>query len=84
MKFISISRFIDSPITWALAGFVIGVLLGVTTPSVWLLTIGLVLFLFYLKLHGHAHKSSEGKLFAAGPVFIVCWVIGFIVRGLVL
>ena len=76
-----IERIIDSPYTWATVGFVVGLALGVTTVSVWLISIGLVGFLVYLWKHGPAQHSTEGKLFAAGPAFMICWVIGFVVRG---
>ena len=78
----SISRFIDSPLSWALVGFVIGLGLGVTTASVTLLAIGLIGFLVYLRLHGPAQPSTEGWLVAAGPAFMMSWSLGFIVHGL--
>ena len=75
-------RIIDSPFTWAVAGFVVGLALGVTTLSVWLLAIGFGAFLLYLRLHGPARHSTEGWLFAAGPALMIGWVLGFIVRDL--
>ena len=78
----SVTRFIDSPFSWGVAGFVIGLALGVTTISVWLVAIGLGAFLLYLRLHGPTESSTEGFLFAAGPVFMMSWVLGFIVRSL--
>jgi hypothetical protein len=47
------------------------------------LAIGLGGFLAYLRLHGPARPETEGRLFAAGPTFIVAWVVGFVVHGLV-
>ena len=32
---------------------------------------------------GEARHETEGRLFAAAPVFIVSWIVGFVVRGLV-
>jgi hypothetical protein len=81
---ISILKIIDSPFAWGAAGFVIGAALGVTTLSVWLVAIGLGAFLLYLRLHGPAEYQTEGRLFAAGPAYIVSWMLGFIVRGLLL
>ncbi len=78
----SLTRLIDSPIPWAVAGLVIGLALGVTTASVWLVAAGIGAFLVYLWRHGPAQRSEEGRLFAAGPVFIMSWLIGFVVRGL--
>ena len=77
-----LQRIIDSPFAWAAAGFIIGVALGVTAPSVWLLAIGLGSYLLYLKLHGPAQHGTEGWLFAGGPAFMMSWMLGFVVRGL--
>ena len=79
----SITRIIDSPFTWAVGGFIIGLALGVTPLSVWLLAIGFGGFLVYLRMHGPAEQSTEGSLFASGPAFMMCWMLGFVVRGLV-
>ena len=76
-------KYLDTPISWAVVGFVIGLALGVNTISVWLIAIGLGLFLLYLKLHGDAKQETEGWLFASGPIFIISWIVGFVVRGLV-
>ena len=65
-------------------GFAIGLALGVNTISVWLVAIGLGLFVAYLSLHGPARRETEGALFASGGVFIIAWIAGFVVRGLVL
>ncbi len=78
-----LSRVLDSPFAWAAAGFIIGLTLGVTALSAWLLAIGFGAFLLNLKLHGPAQHANEGWLFAAGPAFMMAWVFGFIVRGLV-
>ena len=76
-----LKRFVDSPFAWAAVGFIIGVALGVTAASVWLLAIGFGGYLLYLKLHGPAQHATEGWLFAAGPAFMMSWMLGFIVRG---
>ena len=78
----SIRRLIDSPLSWAVGGFAIGLGLGVTSASVWLLAIGLGGYVLYLKLHGPAHRDTESRLFAGGPVFMLSWLVGFVVRGL--
>ena len=65
-------------------GFAIGLALGVNTISVWLVAIGMGLFVAYLALHGPARRETEGALFAAGGVFMIAWIAGFVVRGLVL
>ncbi len=76
------TRFIDSPFSWAAAGFVIGLGLGVNDASVWLVAIGLGAFVVYLRLHGPAQHRTESMLFAAGPAFIMGWLLGFIVHGI--
>lgn len=80
----AIIPYIDSPISWAIVGFVIGAALGVNFASVALVAVGLGAFVLYLFLHGPARRSTEGKLFAACPVFIVAWMVGFVVHSLVL
>ena len=80
----AILEYIDSPIPWALVGFIIGAALGVTFISVALLAVGLGAFVLYMFLHGPARQETEGKLFAACPIFIVAWMVGFVVHNLVL
>lgn len=77
-------RRLDSWITWAVAGFVIGLALGVNSVSVWLVAIGLGLFIVYLALHGPARRETEGALVASCGVFMVAWIAGFVVHGIVL
>jgi len=77
------SRVLDSPFAWAAVGFGIGLALGVTALSAWLLAAGFGAFLINLKMHGTAGHATEGWLFAAGPAFMMAWVFGFIVRGIV-
>ena len=78
----SIRTIIDSPLPWAIAGFAIGLALGVTVVSAWLVAAGLIVFLVYLWRHGLADDSTEGLLFAAGPIFMMSWLVGFVVRGI--
>ena len=78
----AVLRKLDSWITWGVAGFVIGLALGVNDLSVWLVAIGLGLFIVYLARHGPAKRESEGSLFAAGGVFMMAWIAGFVARGL--
>ena len=78
----AVLRKLDSWVTWGVVGFVIGLALGVNDLSVWLVAIGLGLFIAYLVLHGPAKRETEGNLFAAGGVFMMAWMAGFIARGL--
>ena len=78
----SLDRIVDSPLTWGIVGLFIGLAAGVTAVSVWLLAIGLGGFLVYLRLHGPAANKTEGWLFAAGPAFILTWMLGFVIRGI--
>ena len=78
----SVKKIINSPFTWAIVGFIIGIALGVTTLSVSLLAIGFGLFLVLLMRNGPARNDSEGMLFASGPALMVFWLLGFIVRGI--
>ena len=74
----------DSPFSWAAVWCIIGLILGVTTLSVVLLSVGLGAFLLYLRLSGPAQHETEGKLFIIGPDFMMAWVAGFVVRGLII
>lgn len=78
-----VTRYIDTPFTWAVVGFIVGLMLGVTLISVWLVAIGFGAFLLYLRLHGPAEEPAEGRLFAAGPAFMMSWALGFVVRSFV-
>ena len=79
----SLIKKLDSWITWGIIGVVIGASLGVNTASVWLVAIGLGAFLVYLSMHGPAKRETEGSLFASGGVFMMGWIVGFVVNGLV-
>ncbi len=78
MQFI---RRLDTPYVWGVLGFAIGAALGVTTLSVWLVAVGLGAYLLYIRQHGPAQHGMETRLFAAGPTFMMSWVLGFIVNG---
>ncbi len=80
----AILGYIDSPLSWAVVGFAIGAALGVNFISVALVAVGLGAFLLYMFLHGPAEQRTEGKLFAAAPVFIVAWMVGFVVHNLII
>jgi hypothetical protein len=80
---VSLIKRLDSWITWGVAGAAIGLGLGVNTASVVLVAVGLGGFILYLTLHGDAKEETEGSLFAGGGAFIVGWLLGFVVRGLV-
>ena len=75
-------RLIDSPFSWALAGLAIGFGLGVNAASVWLLAIGLGGVVAYVWRHGPSRSETEGRLFIAGPAFILSWMVGFTIHGL--
>ena len=79
----SLIRIIDSPFSWAIVGFVIGIALGVTNVSAVLLGLGFGAFILHLRIRGPAEESNEGWVFAAGPALMMSWVLGFVVRGLV-
>ena len=72
----SLLQFADSPLSWAIAGFAIGLALGVNAPSVWLVAAGLGGFVLYLRLHGPAQEKTEGRLFSGGGVFMMAWLAG--------
>ena len=78
-----IVRALDSPYVWGLAGLAIGLVFGVTSISVWMLALGLGLFVLYLRVHGTARHQTETYLFAGGPAFLISWLIGFIIRSFV-
>ena len=77
-----LQRVTDSPFLWGVAGLVVGVALGVTTLSAWIMAIGLGGHLLYLRLRGPAQHENEGMLFASGPAFMMAWLLGFVMRGL--
>ena len=76
------SRIIESPFSWAAVGFIVGIALGVTALSVWILAGGFGVYLLFLRSRGPAKHETEGWLFAAGPAFMLSWLLGFVVRGI--
>ena len=78
-----IQRITDSPFLWGAVGLAIGAALGVSTVSAWIVAIILGGHLLYLKFRGPAQHQSEGMLFASGPAFMMAWMLGFVVRGLI-
>ena len=79
---LSLMKVVDSPYMWGLVGLLVGLIFGVTTLSVWLLAIGLGVFLVYLGIHGRSQIRTEGRLFAAGPTYMMLWIAGFIIRAI--
>ena len=75
------TRLLYAVLGWAVIGFAIGLALGVTSISVWLLTLGLVVFIVYLKLNGEADPETEGALLAGGVALMLSWLGGFVVHG---
>ena len=63
--------------------FIVGLALGVTALSVWLLAAGHGGFIAYLWIRGPARQGREGWLFAVGLTVLMSWVAGFVVRGVV-
>ena len=80
---VSLIGLVDSPYARGVVGFLVAIILGVTTLSVWLVAIGLGIFLIYLGIHGQAQNQTEGRLFAAGPSYMMSWVLGFIINALI-
>lgn len=78
-----LTRYIDTPFSWAVVGFAIGAALGVNFISVVLVALGLGAFVLYMYMHGPAKPESEGWLFAGAPAFIIAWMVGFFVNSLV-
>ena len=75
---------LDNWIIWAVVGIAIGVGFGANLTAVWLVTAGLIAFVAYLHLTGPAREETEGRRFAAGGVFMIAWIVGFAIKGLIL
>ena len=75
---------LDNWIIWAVTGIAIGVAFGANLTAVWLVTAGLIAFVAYLHLTGPAKEETEGRRFAAGGVFMIAWIVGFAIKGLLL
>ncbi|MBK50366.1 MAG: hypothetical protein CL768_05010 [Chloroflexi bacterium] len=78
-----INRDIYSPFIWASIGFVVGLALGVSTVSVWILAIGFFAFLIWLNYLGQANENSEGWRFSVGPAFMMSWILGILINSLI-
>ena len=74
-------RLLDGPLPWGVAGFVLGIAVGAHAGSVWPLAIGLVGYLLYLRWRGPASPGSETRLFWTGPVALIAWLLGVVIRG---
>ena len=72
---------IDSPVTWSVIGFVVGLGLGANLASMWIMIAALICYLLLLRSHSVANPLTETGLFATGPSFLICWVFGFVVHG---
>ena len=75
---------LDTWITWAVVGIAIGVAFGANLTAVWLVTAGLIAFVAYLHFTGPAREETEGRRFAAAGVFMIAWIVGFAIKGLLL
>ena len=76
------SIIINSPLIWCVAGLIIGLIFGVTAESLGILTLGMILHLIYMWRKGNLSRDLEGWVFASGPVFLVSWIVGFMLRGI--
>ena len=72
---------IDSPVTWSVIGFVVGLGLGANLASMWIMLAALICYLLLLRSHSVANPLTETGLFATGPSFLICWAFGFVVHG---
>ena len=79
-----ILKWLDTWITWAVVGIAIGIAFGASLTAVWLVTAGLIAFVAYLHFTGPARAETEGRRFAAGGAFMIAWIVGFAVKGLLL
>ena len=75
---------LDTWITWAVVGIAIGVAFGANLTAVWLVTAGLIAFVAYIHFTGPAREETEGRRFAAGGAFMIAWIVGFAIKGLLL
>ncbi len=72
------------PYIWGGFALLNGLVFAAQSISVWIVAILMLLFLAFLKIQGEAQQSTEGKIFAGGPLIMVGWIIGFSVRGIIL
>lgn len=78
-----IKKYIYSPFTWASVGFIVGLALGVSTVSVWILAIGFFVFLIWLNYLGPANENNEGWRFSAAPALMMSWILGILINSLI-
>jgi len=69
---------------FGIGSLLIGMFLGVTSLSTWIITIALLSFMIHVSLRGNPRNKTEGWLFATGPIIIVGWIIGFMTKGILL
>lgn len=82
---IYISRHIPSIFAgFGIGSLLIGMFLGVTSLSTWMITIALFSFMIYVSFRGNPRNKTEGWLFATGPIIIAGWIIGFMIKGILL
>jgi len=82
---IYISRHIPSIFAgFGISSLLIGMFLGVTSLSTWIITIALLSFMIYISFRGNPRNKTEGWLLATGPIIIVGWIIGFMIKGILL
>ena len=72
------------PFIWGLFGLFIGAILGANDLAIWLVAILLISFLVFMKFSGPAKDDGEGSLFAGGSAIMLAWIVGFIIRGVLL
>ncbi|MCH2305945.1 MAG: hypothetical protein MK334_03360 [SAR202 cluster bacterium] len=82
---IYISRYIPAIFTgFGIGSILVGMLLGVTSLSTWIISIALFSFMIYVSLRGNPRNKTEGWIFATGPIIIVGWIIGFMIKDILL
>ena len=80
----TIATILKLPYLWALLGLLLGGVCGASDLSVWLIATSLVVFLLFMKFSGLPKREGEGKLFSGGVLLIVGWILGFIIRGILI
>ena len=78
---LSIGGILDWPVSWSVAGLALGLGLGVTTASAWIMTLALVGTLANMSRHSPLERTEEW-LFSTGPAFMMGWLLGFVIKGL--
>ena len=77
-----LNRIADSATFWTLVGAAIGIGIGVTTVSAWLLAVVLAGWIATL-WRRRTGNPAEGMLVASGPGLLMGWLAGFIIRGFI-